>query len=331
VELPETFVRAERDRGTTRLVIALLCGAMFLGLVITGVILVVRRRAPVLDDGDMSRRTTALVVAGLTLFAVAGGLNSLPTLLFSYQTSVPWSTFLGTIAISQVLVVIPALAVIGLWLVLSALRRRVGVPLLPAGGEGATSEGRRDLLLAGLGLGAVLTLTELVVQRMGGSGIPRAPSTLLNHTVPAIGEALSTPLGVLFLVMTLGIPGLVIAGVSERRVVRVAAAALLGAPLLALVLTQAPTGTNLVALASLVIVAGVLAVGVSLRLWAAYCAWAWVVAALVHEALGGVHLTFHAPTAVERAAGVVSLAFVIALIALALRVVPRLSRPAPTR
>jgi hypothetical protein len=44
-----------------------------------------------------------------------------------------------------------------------------------------------------------------------------------------------------------------------------------------------------------------------------------------------VHLTFHAPTAVERAAGVVSLAFVIALIALALRVVPRLSRPAPTR
>jgi hypothetical protein len=330
VELPETFIRAERDRATTLIVIVLLCAAVFLGLVITGVILVVRQSAPVLDDGHMSRRTTVLVVVGLTIFGVAQGLNSLPGLLSNYQTSVPWSTFLGTLTITQLLVVIPALALLGFWLVLSALRRRVGVPLFPAGEEGATSDGRRDLLLAGLGLGAVLTLTELVVQHMGSTGIPEAPSTLLNHTVPAIGEALWTPLGALSMVMLLGIPGLVIAGISERRTVRIAAAALLAAPLLGLVLAAAPTGTNLVALASLVIVAAVLAVGVALRFWAAFCVWAWVVAALVYEGMGGIHLTFHAPTGVERVAGVVSVVLVIALIALALRVVPRPSGLAPT-
>jgi hypothetical protein len=274
----------------------------------------------------MSRRTTALVVVGLTLLGVAGGLNSLPTLLSNYQTSIPWSTFLGTITVTQLLVVIPALGAVGLWLVLSALRRRVGVPLFPSGDAGATSDTRRDVLLAGLGLGAVLTLTELAVQYMGSTGIPQAPSTLLADAVPALGEALGAPLGAVFTVLMLGIPGLVIAGISERRGVRLAAAALLAAPLLGLMLTMAPTGTNLVVLASLAIVAAVLAVGVSLRFWAAYCVWAWVVAALIHEGMGGVQLAFHAPTGVEHAAGVVSVVLVVALVALALRVVPRPDR-----
>jgi hypothetical protein len=319
VELPETFTRAERDRGTTRLVILLVCAAVFFGLVVTATVWIVRRNAPVLDDGGTSRRRVVLAVVVLTAAGIASALNTLPDVFYRWPTSVPWSTFMGTTAVTIVTAVIPALVVVGLWLVMEALRRRVGVPLFPARDPATRDRRDRDLLLAGVGLGSVAALAGILARLPARAGVPGPHSTLLNQSVPLLGEALAIPLALAFTVVGVGIPALAVAGVSTRPVPRALAAALLALPLLVLALTLAPTGTNLVLLAGALVLAGVGAVWASLRWWATWCAWAWVVGALVYRGLADVRSILHASTAVERGAGAVALGLTAVLIALAVR------------
>jgi hypothetical protein len=57
----------------------------------------------------------------------------------------------------------------------------------------------------------------------------------------------------------------------------------------------------------------------AIRAWGALSAWSWVVAALTHQALGGLHAIAHAPTSQERAAGAMTLLVASGLIALIAR------------
>src|ERR1019366_6967352 len=105
-------------------------------------------------------------------------INSLPQLLFSYDTSVPWRTFLATTGVRVLLTVFPALIVYALWLAVGALRRRAGIPLLVPAAQ--RSDGREhDVVLAGLGLGGTLALLQLGAPLAMRGGVPAPPQTVL--------------------------------------------------------------------------------------------------------------------------------------------------------
>lgn len=320
VELPEVFQRAQRERLSTNIVLLLLNGTWILALIALGTVLVMRRRAPVLDDGVLPRRPSVALVGILTLFGMATTLNGLPARLFAYDTAMPWSNWLGIQTVVALVSLVPALLALGLWMVLGSMRRRVGIPLLPPG-DGR--EERRDVLLAGVGLGALVALVGLGLRLANRGGVPQPPSTLLSGAVPLLTGALSVPMDVVLSVTVVGIPVLAVAGMTRRWGLRALAAVLVVAPVAAVLWVSAPPASNPVVRAFAPVVVGVVAAVLALRWWAAYSGWSWVVAAIVEEGLEGLWGVFHAPTLVERGAGALTVVTTLALLALAMKVLGR--------
>ncbi|MFI5312210.1 MAG: hypothetical protein ACHQQ3_13300, partial [Gemmatimonadales bacterium] len=299
VELPERFLREERDSQSARLAIALVCGILLMTLVAVGAVVVYRKRPAQVDDAPAGRRTAVLVIAGLALVAVAQSLNSLPLILFQYDTAVPWSTYVGSTWIGVVFSALPALVVAGLWLATNALRRRAGIPLLADASGGATG---RDALLAGLALGSLLALPRLLSNFVAPS-IPSGPQTLLDQALPWLDGALGVPMGAVTIVPVVAIPALTVLGLARRTSIRAALAlALVGlAAGTALPLAQrngsvAPLGLALGGVAVIALVG-------AMRAWGGVCVMAWVVAAVTYRALSSLHVALHAPTAVEQVSG----------------------------
>ncbi len=310
VELPETFLRTDRETQTTDIVIAGLCGLVLAILIGGGAVFVVRRRAVLLDDGALSMRATVTIIGALWVLGIAQSLNSLPQTLFAYDTTVPWRTFVATVGVGVVLTVFPALIVYALWLAVGALRRRVGIPLTPA----ASPDQKNDMLLAGLGLGGALALIELAAQFVARHEIAEPPQTLLGLALPWLGNALSTPVAAVAGTAAFAIPALIVAGISARRSVR----ALLIVALLALlggVVAAAGGASPVTALiAGVFAVVALAAAGAAIRWWGALCAWSWVIAQLFERAIRGLHDARGAPTTPEQAAGIMSMAVALALV-----------------
>jgi len=325
LELPEAFTRAQRERQSTRLIVALVGGLLFLAMVVGGGVLVIRLRPLLLDDEAIGRRTSLAVVGFLTVVAAGAALDALPSRLFAYDTAMPWSNWLAINLVAAIGAVVPALIILGLWLALSALRRRVGVPLLPSG-----PNQRRDVLLAGLGTGAMFTLLRMAFAASRRSVVPGAPETSLGQAVPLLTHALSVPTDVAFAVTCVAIPALVVAGIGRGRVSRAAAAAALLAPLLALALAVAPIGASAVGRTAEMTAALLVAAAISVWLWAPYSTWAWLLAGLAEAGFGAVRIAVHAPTGVERAAGMLALAAVAGLAILVWRLRHLAGPPKPT-
>jgi hypothetical protein len=232
----------------------------------------------------------------------------------------PWSNWMGINVVVILLSTVPALVALGLWMVMNSLRGRVGIPLLPAGSDADAGAHRRDVLLAGLGLGSMVALLGLGLRLANRGGIPAAPETLLGQAVPALAEALGVPLGVVMSVVSVALPGLALAGISRRWGVRVLVAAAMVAPLLVMGYVTAPAAANPVVRAVVPVAVGLVAAVLSVRWWAAYAGWSWVVGGIVAAGYGGVWMLLHAPTGPERAGGVVTLAVALALLWMAARV-----------
>ncbi|MCG6954446.1 MAG: CPBP family intramembrane metalloprotease [Gemmatimonadetes bacterium] len=318
VELPEAFRREQRKRGSTDVVWLILSGAWMLTLLAVGVVWVIRRRPLALDDGALKRKPAVAVVGVLTLFAMAASLNDVPARLFAYPTSQPWSIWLGGNAVAVLLSGILALVAYGLWLLLSALRRRVGIRLLPPG-DGR--EVRRDVLLAGIGLGALVVVAGLGLRLANRGDVAQPPGTILSQGVPLLTGAIAVPLDVVMTVTILGIPLLAVAGIARRWSLRALAAALLVAPMMVLLWTMAPAAANPAVRAVVPTVVGMVAVVLAVRWWAPYSGWSWVVAAIVDAGLSGLWSATHSVTWVERGSGVLTLATALGLLVLAMRVV----------
>ena len=329
VELPETFLRADRDHAQRRAAISLFCGLALALSLVGGVIFVARRRAPLLDDVGAARRTTIVLVAALAIVLVGQSLNGMYTTLYLYDTATPWSTFVTEKGIGIALAFVPALMIWGLWLVLDSLRRRVGIPLL---GDGPADSRRRDALVAGLGLGSIFTLLQRVSAFAAAQEIAGAPQTVLDQVVPALSGVLGTLAFVAMVVPLVAIPGLTIAGISRRRSVRISLWILMitlvaGAGASAAEFTYWPGATAVaVGVESLVVLLW------ALRTWGSACAWSWIVAALVNRALAGAHVALHAASSSETLAGALGIATSLALLALALRRMKASDAPsAPTQ
>ena len=312
VELPEAFIRADRERQTSHAMVAGLCGLLLAGGIIFGAITVTRRRPMLVHDAILSRRETLVLIGSLVALAVLGSLNSLPTALFSYDTSEPWTRFIGTKALGFISAIPLALVTFGVWLAFAALRRRVGIPMLRGPASPAESN---EMLVAGLGLGGLIYSTSRISELVPGRGMPHAPGTMLDDAVPMLSGLTGVLSGTMMMVAMLGIPMLVVAGLTRRWVYR----ALIGAGMLGLLIAAmvAVAPANDVGPLKLVLFVGMLVlIGFAFYSWGIASAWTWIVAALVQQGLGGLRHAVYAPVWQERVAGGLLLLFACLLVAL---------------
>jgi len=300
VELPEAFLRSDRQRQTTRTAIAGAIILLLFGLVVTGAIFVKRRRAILLDDGTLDRKDAFLFLGGILLLSTLSSLNALPSQLFTYDTAQPWSNFLATRAVGFVVAIPLALVILGLWLALGAIARN-------------------DVLLAGLGLGSVFFIISQLDSFAPGGGMPRTPATTLNDLVPWLGGVLSVPISALIGVAMIGIPLLAVAALTQRWNLRALMCAVLVALLLALGWSTS-SGTadiNPVRVALALVALGSLSV--PLVFWGGLAAWSWIVAAIAFQGFGGVRAAAYGAVWQDRATGALILVGALAAVALIAR------------
>lgn len=318
LELPEAFLRTDRDNQTRRTLITGLYGLLLIGAIITGAFVVTRKHAPLIDDGILDRRASILVIAALSVLGILEQLNSVPSSLASYDTAEPWGRFLGTTAMGFVSVIPMSLVVLGLWLAMGALRRRVGIPLF------ATD--RREALVAGAGLGAMSFVASGLSALVAPGDMPRAPSTSLDLAIPMLGQLAGIPSLALLMVAVAAIPVLVVVGITSRwpvRIAIVAAAIALGVAAMALVPSSGPPVPSRVA--ATLGAAGL--VSLAIYLWGGVSAVSWVIAALLVQALGGLRSAAYAATAQERIAGILTVVVIAALVFAIRRFSPRSTLP----
>ncbi len=315
VELPEEFLRADRARQTIRMMIAGFSILLLVALFVSGAIVVNRRRPIVVNDGLLDRRGSVLLVGVLVLLATLSALNDLPSALYSYDTAEPWGSFVGTTALGFVAAIPIALILFGLWLVLGALRRRVGIPMLAAQPSGSAS---KDMLIAGLGLGGIAYAFSRLDALIPRGGMPRAPTTMLDSEVPLLAGIADIPANALAAVALVGIPILVVAALTRRWSLRAVIAAAIVALFVAAFRSFAPTDdVDPVRMTLLVISAAV--IPVALLVWGTRSAWSWIVAALVYQALDGLRDAAYGPVWQARGAGALTFLVAIALVALVAR------------
>jgi len=313
VELPEEFLRSDRARQSNGALVAGVAMLLLLGFVVTGAILVKRRRPILVTDGKLDRRATWTLVGVLILLTMLASLNSLPSELFSYETAQPWGRFVGMTLLGLVGAIPLALVALGFWLALDAMRRRAGIPMLA--GEPSRSASN-DMLIAGLGIaGIAYAITPLNVLALRGA-MPRTPMTALNDVVPALSSIPSIPMNAVMTVALIGIPLLVIAGLTQRLALRV----LIAAAVLALMgVVGWAVDPDVSPIGAVLVVAIAATVSIGIAIWGALSAWSWIVAALAYQALNGLRGAAYGAMWQDRAAAALLVLAAGALIALIAR------------
>jgi membrane protease YdiL (CAAX protease family) len=313
VELPEAFLRADRARQTNRMLSGGVTILLLLGLVVTGAIVVKRRRPIVLDDGTLSRKDTLISLGGLVLLTTLSGLNSLPSRLFSYDTTQTWGNFIGTTALGFILSIPLILFILGLWLALSAMRRRVGIPMFPGEPSRSTSN---DMLITGLGLGGItyaMTHLDALIPR---TGMPRPPMTMLNEVSPLFAGIADIPANALMMVALAGIPLLVVAGLTPRWSLRALLVLAVAVMVGVLAWTSGPVSDVDIDPAGVAMaIVGLAVVSTALVVWGSLSGWSWIVAALAFQGLGGLRNAAYGPVGQTRGAGALAVLVASALVA----------------
>jgi hypothetical protein len=256
-----------------------------------------------LADGALDRRATFIFVGVLAVLWVFTSLNALQSQFFSYRTTQPWGSFIGSTALGFLMAIPLALVVLGLWLALGAMRRRVGIPMLAGEPSRAASN---EMLIAGLGLGGIIYamshLTDLVVPR---GIIPRTPTTVLNSVAPVFAGITDIPANALFGVAMVGIPILVVAALTPRWSLRalVAGAVLV---LLAAVAWASGTVSDIDLVSVMLVVMGAIVVSIALVVGGTRSAWSWIVAALFFQVLVALREAAYGPVWQARVAGAIT-------------------------
>ncbi|HMI47154.1 MAG TPA: CPBP family intramembrane glutamic endopeptidase, partial [Gemmatimonadaceae bacterium] len=313
MELPEEFLRADRTIQTNRMLIAAVGGLLLLGLVVAGAILVKRRRPILVNDGTLNRRQTLIFVGVVFVLTSLSNLNSLPSELFGYDTAQSWGNFIATTSLAFLLGIPLALLVLGEWLALGALRRRVGIPMLAAAPSRSASN---EMLIAGLALGGIAFAVTHLDSLLPRTGMPRAPTTILNEAFPALAGITSIPTRALMTVAVIAIPLLVVGGLTRRWYLRALCAAVLLGLVGLVVWSMAPPSELGPAVGAIMVIAIVAIVSIALVVWGPRSAWSWVVAVLTVMGLGGLRDAVYGPVWQVRANGLLVVLVVSGVIAL---------------
>jgi membrane protease YdiL (CAAX protease family) len=311
IELPEAFLRSDRERQTNRRLIAGMCILLLLAFVGTAAIVVKRRRPVIVDDGKLDRKDTIALIGVLTLLAMLSALNSLPSRLYQYDTARSWGNFVAATVLGFLGLIPLALIVVGLWLALNSVRRRAGIPMLDGPPSGPTANA---MLSVGVGLGGILFALARPDALSLGAAMPRMPTTSLNDLSPLFTGIPNIPMITLVSVAIVGIPLLAVAALSRRWSLRALMIALFVALLAVVGLSGSPV-TDVrpvgVALAGV----GVVIVAIGLIFGGSRSAWSWVVAALFYQALTGLRNAAYAPVWQQRGGGALTILVAGALIA----------------
>ncbi|MDQ2667255.1 MAG: CPBP family intramembrane metalloprotease [Gemmatimonadota bacterium] len=319
VELPESFLRADRDRQTNNSLVAGSSALLVLGFILVGAIIVTRKRPILVDDGTLGRRQAAWFLAALIVLSILSSLNALPSSLFSYDTTEPWSRFTGTRALGFVTAIPLSLFIYGLCVETNALRQRVGIPLMPRVALGTAV---RDMLAAGLGLAGLVFAASRLAELASKREMPRLPSTSLNEIIPVLGGVVGLPIATLIGVAVVAIPLLVIGGLTRRWLFRVLLAVAVIAPGVIGAFAVAPTRETSPALVAVVVVAMV-AIVIALLAWGSVSALSWLVAALATQALSALHGVTHSATTESRVESLLVVIVASVLIVLVARYAPQ--------
>jgi membrane protease YdiL (CAAX protease family) len=315
VELPEAFLRADREHHTNRMMIGAAGILLLLGLMIAGGVVVKRRLPVALDDSPLDRRTRLWLIGGLALLTTLSNLNKLPSHLSSYDTAQPWSTFLGTTALTVLQPFVFTLMLLGVVLVLDALRRRIGIPMLP--GEPYPSP-RTDMLIAGLGLGGIIYSVSDLGRLGSRGGIPPVPTTELDTAIPLLAGIPDIPTTAILGIGMIGVPVLIVAGLTPRWSWRALIAGTITVLVGVIAWAFEPTvDVDAAGLTLLIVI--VLLLMLAISVWGRVSAWSWIVAALAYQALRASSDTVYGPEWQTRVAGVLSVVVAGALIVLIAR------------
>jgi hypothetical protein len=312
IELPEAFLRADRARQTNRMLIAGMSIILVLALIVTGAIIVKRRRPILVDDGKLNRKNLLALIGLLVLLTTLSTLNTFPSRLYRYDTAESWGNFLTTAWLGLLGAIPLVLVSVGLLLALDAMRRRAGVPMLEGTPSRSTSAA---MVIAGLGLGGVvfaMTQLDALVPR---AGMPRMPTTSLNNVSPLLTGIMGIPMGSITTVAIVGIPLLTVAALSTRWSLRALMVGVLLA-LIAAVGLSGPSANRFDPVGVTLIIAGVVIVALALLVGGARSAWSWFVAALFYQSLSGLRNAIYASAGQERGGGALIALVAAGLIAL---------------
>lgn len=322
IELPEAFLRADRARQTNRMLIAGMSILLLLGLVVTGAIVVKRRRPILVDDGKLDRKGVIALIGLLVLLAMLSALNTIPSRLYPYDTAQSWGNFVTTTSLGLLGTIPLVLIIVGLWLALGAMRRRAGIPMLNGAPSPLTSNA---MLIVGVGLGGILFALARPDALSLGTAMPRIPTTSLNDLSPLFAGIPDIPMVSLVSVAIVAIPLVTVAALSQRWTPRALMIGLFVA-LLAVIGLSGPSAGEVHPVGVGLMGAGVVVVAIALLMGGARSAWSWLVAALFYQSLTGLRNAAYAPVWQERGAGALTVLVasgLIALIALRTRAVPR--------
>jgi hypothetical protein len=314
VEVPESFARSFRNEGMNAIILAGLLGMALLGTIVWAIARTIRRlpvRLPPFPK-SLGRKLLLLIL----VVAAADGLQGLPTALAGYPTAEPWDRFIGSLVATQFLGLIALLLLAALWMLLTGLRRRIGIPLVSA--EWRLTRLPDDLVL-GLGLGALLPLLGLVGGLLPVEGMASVPTTTLDRAVPVLARVPRVFMDIASMVPLLAIPILAIIGAVSTCSARLTlAAVVLGLGGAIVVAMEASVGSpQPVAIAWAAVAVGI--VLVAIRSWAGVSLVTWIVAAATQAGIEELNRVAHAPTGVEQLGAllgvVTAVGLVVALVA----------------
>jgi hypothetical protein len=315
IELPEAFLRADREQQTRKMLIGFGGFALFFGLLVTAAMLVKGRRPILVHDGTLDRRQTIRLVGVLVVLATLSSLNALPSQLFRYDTTHTWGNFLGTTALAFILSIPLILIAIALWHALNALRRRVGIPMLPSG---PSVTARNEMLIAGLGLGAIIFAVAHFDALFPRASIPPTPTTMLNYEFPLLAGIPDIALGTLMMVALFAIPLLIVGLITRRWSLRVLCLVVMVALLGTSVWTSGVAGEP-DRVRAIIGLTGFALMSIAIVAWASLSAWSWIVGALAFQALNGLRSVAYGPVWQARGAGLLAVLVASALIAVIAR------------
>lgn len=302
VELPQEFMRADRDRLTTRLLVAGLSAVVLVTLLVIGFLRVIRRREPLIDETGISRRTAGLALAIAVALIVASALNDFPAAIFEYDTAETWSSFITSSIVGVVAGgVFLLLLVSGLWLALNALRRRIGIPILAPPAAGQT---RSAALLAGAALGSVFAISGIVLPLLT-SPLPSPPATSLASAVPVASQLLALPLFVVPLVPAVAIPLLLVVALARGWRSRLLLAVVLLALLSGVMLPRSMDSVTPISIVATL--AALVAIILAVRTWSSPGVASWITAGITAFALFAARNALHAANSVDTSAHVLGL------------------------
>jgi len=302
IRLPEQFVRQSRSEGQKALAFSGLLAMPAIALPIAGMVRS-RRRAIIATD-DLPRRWFLVLLLVFALSSLASSVQALPSALALYDTAVPWRTFIASVTGTQLMSLVAVFVIAAFWMLANGMRRRAGIPLVAGrGGVGATS----DDLTAALILGGVPVVTQFLGGLLQGDGVAVAPGTTLDVLAPVLSPALGVVPNAIGLLLAVSIPALALTLLAEGRVARLAGqAAFLGLGAGAFVAMRM-TGNSDAGVVTLAIplVRGALIV-LAIAAVGRVSVLSWLIAALFFTALDTMASMLHAPTGIERMAGLLA-------------------------